>query len=89
MKNKVSIKKALYAGSFDPFTNGHLDIVKRSLKVFDELYIVVAIYTTKNPLIGGSLVTAQSKSLFLVEKFETLINRAVLDIFSLAHDYLR
>ena len=50
MKNKASIKKALYAGSFDPFTNGHLDIVKRSLKVFDELHIVVAISPTKNPL---------------------------------------
>lgn len=34
--------KAVYAGSFDPLTNGHLDIIKRSLRLFDELVIIVA-----------------------------------------------
>ena len=53
MESKISIKRALYAGSFDPFTNGHLDIVKRSLKVFDELYLVVAISPSKNPLFSN------------------------------------
>lgn len=40
-------RTALYAGSFDPFTNGHLDIVKRALKIFDELIIVVAVSPSK------------------------------------------
>jgi len=40
-------KTALYAGSFDPFTNGHLDIVKRALKIFDEITVVIAVSPSK------------------------------------------
>lgn len=36
------MKKAVYPGSFDPFSNGHLDIVKRVSKIFDEVHILVA-----------------------------------------------
>lgn len=36
------IKKAVYPGSFDPFTLGHFDILQRSLKVFDEITILVS-----------------------------------------------
>ncbi len=46
----TELKKALYAGTFDPFTNGHLDIVNRSLKVFDEITIVIAVPPNKSPL---------------------------------------
>lgn len=42
--------KAVYPGSFDPITNGHLDILDRSLKLFDEIVIVVAGSGRKNPL---------------------------------------
>lgn len=34
--------KALYAGSFDPFTNGHLDILKEACDIFDEVYVCIA-----------------------------------------------
>ncbi len=34
--------KAIYAGSFDPISNGHLDIIKRAAKLYDELHIVVS-----------------------------------------------
>ena len=34
--------KAIYPGSFDPLTNGHLDIIKRASKIFDKVYVVVA-----------------------------------------------
>lgn len=39
---------ALFPASFDPLTNGHLDIVQRSLKVFDEVVVAVAVNLTKN-----------------------------------------
>lgn len=48
-------KTALYAGSFDPFTNGHLDIVKRALSLFDELTILLAVSPTKKPFIPKEL----------------------------------
>lgn len=35
------MRRAIFPGSFDPFTNGHLDIVKRSLPLFDEVVIAV------------------------------------------------
>jgi pantetheine-phosphate adenylyltransferase len=41
---------ALYPGSFDPLTNGHLDLIKRSLKLFDELYVGVLENPSKRAL---------------------------------------
>jgi pantetheine-phosphate adenylyltransferase len=38
----VSDKIAVYPGSFDPFTNGHLDVVERALGIFDRLIVAVA-----------------------------------------------
>jgi len=43
-------KKAIYPGSFDPLTNGHLDILDRALSLFPEITIVVAGTGQKNPL---------------------------------------
>ncbi|MCT4641375.1 MAG: pantetheine-phosphate adenylyltransferase [Bacteriovoracaceae bacterium] len=45
-------KKAVYAGSFDPITNGHIDIVKRALSLFDEVYIVIAVSAAKKAMIS-------------------------------------
>lgn len=44
------MRKAIYPGSFDPITNGHLDILDRSLTLFSEVTIVVAGTGQKNPL---------------------------------------
>ncbi len=41
------MKRAIYPGSFDPITNGHLDVLKRALKVFDEIIILVAVNPNK------------------------------------------
>ena len=46
----MSIRKAIYPGSFDPITNGHLDILDRALTVFSEVTIVVAGTGRKSPL---------------------------------------
>lgn len=45
------IRRAIYPGSFDPLTNGHIDIIERSLTVFDEITIVVASSPRKSPLL--------------------------------------
>lgn len=41
-------RKAIYPGSFDPFTNGHLDIVKKASDLFDEVDIVIGVNTKKH-----------------------------------------
>ena len=42
--------KAIYAGSFDPFTMGHLNILNRSAKMFDEVIVAIGTNTSKKPL---------------------------------------
>jgi pantetheine-phosphate adenylyltransferase len=44
------MKIAVYPGTFDPVTNGHLDILERALKLFDKVIITIARNTAKNPL---------------------------------------
>ena len=58
------MKKAIYPGSFDPITNGHIDILKRALKAFDEVIILVADNQNK-------------KSRFTVEERVSMIKDAV------------
>lgn len=44
------MKTAIYPGTFDPITNGHLDLLERGLKLFDKVIITVARNSAKNPL---------------------------------------
>ena len=44
------MSRAIYPGSFDPVTLGHLDIIKRAAAMFDELVVGVLINTAKTPL---------------------------------------
>ena len=46
----MSERTALYAGSFDPLTNGHLDVLKASLAVADTIYAAIGIHPGKAPL---------------------------------------
>lgn len=57
-------KIALFPGSFDPLTNGHLDLIERSTKLFDKVIVGVFVNTNK-------------KALFTVEEKLVLIKKAV------------
>ncbi|MCB1191209.1 MAG: pantetheine-phosphate adenylyltransferase [Leptospiraceae bacterium] len=61
---------AIYPGTFDPITNGHVDIIKRALKLFDKVVVAVATNSNKN-------------SLFSVEERLDLIRKVMGDWDSL------
>jgi len=44
------MKIAVYPGTFDPITNGHTDLIQRSLRVFDRVIVAVALNPSKHPL---------------------------------------
>ena len=46
-------KTALFAGSFDPLTNGHIDTISRAAIVFDEIVVAVSTNTSKQSLFDG------------------------------------
>jgi len=44
------MKIAIYPGTFDPITNGHIDILERALEIFDKVIIAIAVNSSKKPL---------------------------------------
>lgn len=60
------MRVAIYPGTFDPVTNGHLDIIKRSIKLFDQVIIAVARDNYKN-------------TLFSLEERVSLMNSVIKD----------
>ncbi|MBX3043975.1 MAG: pantetheine-phosphate adenylyltransferase [Candidatus Kapabacteria bacterium] len=40
-------KSAIYAGTFDPITNGHVDVIERACEMFDKVYVVIAVNSKK------------------------------------------
>ena len=67
------MRVAVYPGSFDPITNGHIDILKRSLEVFDKVIVLVANNESK-------------KSRFTVEQRIEMIKEAVKDMKGVSVD---
>jgi pantetheine-phosphate adenylyltransferase len=69
---------AVYPGSFDPITNGHVDIVRRSLQVFDRVIVGVAF----NPNKDSSWFTPEERVAMIRETFAREGDRVVADAFS-------
>lgn len=76
------MRVGLYPGTFDPITNGHLDIIGRAVKLVDKLVIGVAINADKNPLFSleerVAMVTEEARSVtdgaeVVVRPFNTLL----------------
>lgn len=77
-------KSAICTGSFDPPTNGHINIVERGLKIFDRLIVAVAINTTKQ-----AIFTPEERVSMLTEIFKNH-PRVEIDRFDgLLVDYAR
>ena len=68
------MKVAIYPGSFDPITNGHLDVLKRSLEVFDKVIALVAVNPDKH-------------SRFSPEERVAMIKEATQDLENVEVDY--
>lgn len=71
-------KIALFAGSFDPFTNGHKDIVERGLKLFDEIVISIGHNPSKKRYFDVSLMVSKIKETFKDTEGITVITYDVL-----------
>lgn len=79
-------KRAIYAGSFDPITNGHVDIVRRALAVFDEVIVAVAHDSQKD----SASFTAAERVEMIREAVADVADRVRVDAFEgLLVDYCR
>ena len=61
------MRRAIYPGSFDPVTNGHLDIIERGSKLFDEIIIAI-------------LVNPEKRALFSIEERHEMIEAAAAEV---------
>ncbi len=70
---RANMRSAIYPGSFDPITNGHLDIIRRAAETFDKVIVTVSHNPNKNPM-------------FDLEERVELIKRAAVDIENIEVD---
>ena len=70
------MRTAVYPGTFDPVTNGHIDIIDRALKLFDELYVVVGDNPQKAPTF-----TSKERVDMLKESLKRYSNRIEIEHF--------
>jgi pantetheine-phosphate adenylyltransferase len=76
--------KAIYPGTFDPLTNGHLDIVSRAALMFDQVVLAIAASPSKKPLFSLDERVAMAR-----EAVEPLGNVEVLGFSELMADFAR
>jgi Phosphopantetheine adenylyltransferase (EC 2.7.7.3) len=78
------LKRAVYPGTFDPFTLGHLDIVERAVKIFDDVIIAVA-----NPRHKEPLLPIDVRKNLIIESVSHLKNVSVMEFEGLLVDFLK
>ena len=78
------MKKAIYPGSFDPVTYGHLDVIRRAAKMFDEITVSVLDNKAKNPLFS-----VEERVMILKEVTKDLPNVKVDSYSGLLIDYAK
>ncbi|MBF0448935.1 MAG: pantetheine-phosphate adenylyltransferase [Magnetococcales bacterium] len=76
-------KIAVYPGTFDPATLGHIDVISRGSKLFDKVVVAVAINVSKN-----TLFTPEQRTKFLIEATEDLPNVEVCQMDGLLVDFV-
>ncbi len=75
---------AIYPGSFDPITNGHVDVIERAAQMFNQIYVVIAINSKK-----VSLFSEEERLLLAKESLKHLPNVAVSASHKLTVDFAR
>ncbi len=76
--------KAIYPGSFDPVTNGHLDLIARGSKIFDHLVVAILLNSSKDPLF-----TVEERVEMLTEGVAGLGNVSIATFDGLLVDFAR
>ena len=77
-------QRAIYPGSFDPVTNGHLDVIQRAARIFDHVIVAVADNTSKK-----ALLTIEERVLLLKKVTKAIKNVSVETFASLVIEYAR
>ncbi|MDR3255949.1 MAG: pantetheine-phosphate adenylyltransferase [Synergistaceae bacterium] len=78
------MSKAVYPGSFDPFTNGHLDITERGARIFDELIVAVLVNSEKQ-----AMFSVEERRMMSSEATVHLPNVKVMSFDGLLVDFMR
>lgn len=78
------MRKAIYPGTFDPITNGHLDVLERALTMFDEIRVVVAKNSAKSPMFSE-----EERISMIQEAVKRFPNVSVESFQGLTVDYAR
>ena len=78
------MKHCIYPGTFDPITNGHLDVLERASRLFERVTVAVALVTTKSPLFS-----AEQRVAFVKSNIGKMKNVEVVSFDGLLVDFAR
>ena len=84
MSNSNSITRAIYPGSFDPITRGHIDLVERASRLFDEVVVAVADSKSKK-----TLFTLEERVELIQQTTEHLTDVSIVGFTGLLIDFAR